>query len=221
VVIRYNHGMTIAYLPLGHDATVSWGSKDFRFKNSTDFPIRLEATVEGSGARELTVRIIGTKLDDTYIETERVVLETFPIEIIRQNDDTVPAGETRTETPGQTGYLVEVFKLKYDVDGNLIERWSIGKDRYNKQDRLILVGPELPPETEEPPGTEEPGTEETPGTDEPPGTEETPGTDEPPGSIGPPGTDEPPETIDPPNETEPPPSENGGDTTGESDRQEP
>jgi len=54
---RHPHGMQIAYLPRGRDATVSWGTLDFRFINNTEYPLRIDAQVEG---RTLTVQVVGT-----------------------------------------------------------------------------------------------------------------------------------------------------------------
>ena len=168
VVERRNHPLTISYLPLGHDATVSWGAIDFKFKNSTDFPIRVEVTVN---VRDLTVKLFGTKLDDTYIETERVILQTIPSQVIRQEDESIPPGETKVHLPGQTGYIVEVFKSRFDGEGNLLEKWSIGKDTYRAQNRVILVPPggaeptptEAPPEpTPDPTQTDPQPTDPTP-----------------------------------------------------------
>lgn len=36
IIERYNHSMPINYVPYGQDATVAYGVKDFRFKNTTD-----------------------------------------------------------------------------------------------------------------------------------------------------------------------------------------
>ena len=57
VTERYPHGRPVAYLPRGRDATVSWGTLDFRFENNTDYPLRIDAEVDG---RTLTVRVFGT-----------------------------------------------------------------------------------------------------------------------------------------------------------------
>ena len=43
IVRRYNHGYVSDYIDPGMDATVTWGGADFRFKNNTDYPIRIEA----------------------------------------------------------------------------------------------------------------------------------------------------------------------------------
>ena len=57
VLERYAHGRPVAYLPRGRDATVSWGSLDFRFMNNTDHPLRIDARVDG---RTLTIQVYGT-----------------------------------------------------------------------------------------------------------------------------------------------------------------
>jgi len=60
VTERRPHGRPVAYLPRGRDATVSWGTIDFRFVNNTKYPIRIDATVEG---RRLFVQVYGTIID--------------------------------------------------------------------------------------------------------------------------------------------------------------
>lgn len=57
IVSRTNHMMSIGYAPLGQDATVAYGSVDFKFRNSTDYPIKIQAAANGS---TLTISIIGT-----------------------------------------------------------------------------------------------------------------------------------------------------------------
>ena len=39
---RHNHSMKTSYSPLGLDATVAWGSLDYKFKNPYNFPIYIE-----------------------------------------------------------------------------------------------------------------------------------------------------------------------------------
>jgi len=57
VLERYAHGRPVAYLPRGRDATVSWGSLDFRFENNTDHPLRVDVWVD---ERTLTAQVYGT-----------------------------------------------------------------------------------------------------------------------------------------------------------------
>ncbi|MGF7186937.1 vancomycin resistance protein YoaR [Desulfitispora alkaliphila] len=56
IVERHPHSKPVRYVPKNRDAAVSWGSLDFKFKNSTDYPIivkssavpgRVEVTIMG------------------------------------------------------------------------------------------------------------------------------------------------------------------------------
>lgn len=57
IVERLNHMMSVGYIPLGQDATVSDGGVDFKFKNSSEYPVKIVTSANGS---TITVSIIGT-----------------------------------------------------------------------------------------------------------------------------------------------------------------
>ena len=57
IVHRENHVMTVGYVPLGQDATVAYGSVDFKFRNSSDYPIKIVSSADGG---TIYVSIIGT-----------------------------------------------------------------------------------------------------------------------------------------------------------------
>jgi len=61
VTERHPHGRPIPYLPWGRDATVFWGSLDFKFVNNTEYPIRIDITLVD---RYLTAKVYGTIIDD-------------------------------------------------------------------------------------------------------------------------------------------------------------
>ena len=44
---RYNHSLAVGYIPLGLDATISEGHLDLKIKNSTDYPIKINAASDG------------------------------------------------------------------------------------------------------------------------------------------------------------------------------
>lgn len=46
-VQRYSHTRSVAYVPSGRDATVSWYGPDFSFKNKYNQPILIRATIKG------------------------------------------------------------------------------------------------------------------------------------------------------------------------------
>ncbi|WP_223587902.1 VanW family protein [Neobacillus bataviensis] len=52
---KHHHSLHVGYVPEGRDATVSYGGKDFRFKNTTGVPIVLKAIVK-KGSLTVEVR---------------------------------------------------------------------------------------------------------------------------------------------------------------------
>ncbi len=47
-VERHNHSIASGYVPVGLDATVSWGYLDYRFENTYNFPVYLYAAIVGN-----------------------------------------------------------------------------------------------------------------------------------------------------------------------------
>ena len=63
-VDRVSHGFPANYMPVGLDATVSWGAPDLKIKNSSDYPVKIIAeTCDGF----VRVWIMGTETRDYYI----------------------------------------------------------------------------------------------------------------------------------------------------------
>jgi vancomycin resistance protein YoaR len=58
IIERHSHSKQVGYLPLGQDATVSYGSTDFKFKNNRDYPIMIKTAVVQD---KLIVRILENK----------------------------------------------------------------------------------------------------------------------------------------------------------------
>ena len=56
VVEREAHSLYISHYPIGRDATVSWGSVDFKFKNDTGKSIMIRSWIDGGA---LTVALVG------------------------------------------------------------------------------------------------------------------------------------------------------------------
>lgn len=135
VTERTNHGFTVGYTPLGEDATVSYGSLDFRFKNSTDYPVKI---VSDSSGGTLRMTIIGTKVTDQSVTTERKIVATYKPETIEEKDATLTVGTTKVKQAGQTGYKVETYKVI--TENGKTTRVKIGTSTYKKKDRIILVG---------------------------------------------------------------------------------
>ena len=216
IVQRHCHTYPSSYVPFGMDATVSWGGPDFKFKNNTDFPIRIDAKADGGS---VTITLVGTDTKDYYVKMEYEILGvTSPkVEYIEvQPGSKHKDGEVKSS--GHTGYTVQSYKLKYSKETDeLISREKEAYSVYSMQKKVVykVVGEEKPTETEPttPPTTEPKPTEPkpteteptTPPTTEPKPTEPKPTETEP---TTPPTTEpKPTETEPKPTETEPKPTE--------------
>lgn len=100
IVTRTSHSMPVSYLPMGMDATVSWGGPEFKFKNNLTYPIKIEATYSGGA---ITFRILGSPTDYQKIEVE-----------IKST------GEMSCET----------YRKYYDENGNVTETKRVARSNY-------------------------------------------------------------------------------------------
>ncbi|WML39220.1 VanW family protein [Neobacillus sp. OS1-2] len=62
---RNHHSLPVGYVPTGRDATVSYGGKDFRFKNTTGVPLLLKAIVNKGS---ITVEVRTAKVYQSLIK---------------------------------------------------------------------------------------------------------------------------------------------------------
>ena len=157
VVSRTCHSLPVAYVPLGRDATVSYGSIDFKFKNPYDDPIKISAVSSGG---VLTVGIYGKKQSDKTVEISTQRISTIPFETVERPDETIAEGETKVKQTGSDGAVVKTYK-KVIENGKVISNNMIHTSRYNPINKIILVPPVKEPPVEEPP-LEEPPVEEPP-----------------------------------------------------------
>lgn len=73
ILERTNHYFKVDYLDYGMDATVSWPSPNFRFRNDRDYPVMIHATYDdeydkGQNAGMVRVEILGTDVDGSYVK---------------------------------------------------------------------------------------------------------------------------------------------------------
>ena len=137
IVERYNHRFWPGYITLGMDATVSWGGPEFRFKNDTGYPIRIEASYTNS---RLTVKIYGTKTDDTYVKMTHETLSSTSYETQYEETAELPVGVEKQKQNGYTGYEVVTYRNVYDGSGTLISCTEEARSSYKSRDQIILRG---------------------------------------------------------------------------------
>ena len=137
IVMRYCHQFAPGYITWGCDATVSWGGCDFAFRNNTDYPIQIVTDWKDN---ELTVTILGTKVDDTYVEMTNAVLSSTPWQTVYEVNDEMAPGSAPVEvqTP-YTGYLVKTYRNVYAGDGTLLSSTFEASSDYESRDRIYQV----------------------------------------------------------------------------------
>ncbi len=183
ITVRAPHGFVSSYIPKGMDAAVSWGSQDYKFKNSLTTPIKIEAWMEGG---YVNVRIWGKETRDYYIELYYKELASEDYDVVYKeyppdNKDGYEHGDV-VITP-YTGYTVKSYKKLISKEtGKTLKNVYITETTYSKRDKVIclIVDPTqtTPPETTPTDTTPSETAGDLPGkTTEPP--ESTPDTDTP------------------------------------------
>jgi len=138
IVERHAHGFASSYIGLGLDATVADGGPQFRLRNNTLYPIKIETIYAANN--NITVNLWGTKTDDTYVKMESEVLEKTPYGEVFEETDELPPGETKVDQDPYTGYKVNTYRCVYNGDGTLLSRTFEAYSRYKARDRITLVG---------------------------------------------------------------------------------
>ena len=139
VTERNKHSIPSSYVDLGLDAMVSYGSKDFRFVNNTDYPIYITATCGGGS---LTFAVWGRPLPDGQSiklrsETNKEVEPGEP-EIF--DAESLSPGKKETVRKAKNGYEVTVYKDTYDASGERIDSEKAYSVSYAPIRAVIRVG---------------------------------------------------------------------------------
>ena len=137
IVTRTNHSFEPSYVPAGQDATVSWRSPDFQFKNNREYPIRLVAT---AGNGRITFTIYGVKSPNDYeVKIQSSKTGSIPFSTTYENDPSLPVGTTKVKQSGSNGCRSVTYKILYK-DGQEVSRTLINSDTYNPHNQVILKG---------------------------------------------------------------------------------
>lgn len=154
IITRDNHGFLPTYAVYGMDAVVSWGTLDFMFRNSTDYPILIKAEANGG---VVTVELVGTDDKDYYVEMDYKILKEDPattVEVNYPEDNAQGFKDGDYIVEPYNGYEVETYKCKYDKKTKaLLSRELETTSIYRRRDGQIckievpVTLPETTPET--------------------------------------------------------------------------
>lgn len=143
IVERYNHKYTTAYTPDGEDATVYWGSLDYKFANNTDYPVKIRAWQKDD---YVTVELIGTDVDGYTVTISAERLSYTPYETFEEENPEMEYGTTKQKVEGHPQLTCDTYATVRDAKGNVVERYKIARSKYHKLDRVMEIGTKNKPE---------------------------------------------------------------------------
>jgi len=138
IVERHNHSYVVNYVPAGRDATVAYGGKDFKFKNSRNYPIKIVASAKNG---VVSISIMGLKEEVEYeIELTSTVLSTTPRSVVYENNSELNEGTQKIIQKGYDGKKSIAYKITKDNKGAIIKKEVLSKDTYKPMTQIIQVG---------------------------------------------------------------------------------
>ena len=144
IVERHAHMYSVGYVPDGMDATVYFGLSDFRFKNNTDYPVKIVTeSYDKNGLRYLTVKLYGTNVDGRYAVPERTQFDFVSPTTQYRADESIPQGTTKVDAKqnAYTGRSARAWRVIYEKDGTLVEKQDLGVSTYKMRPTTILYNP--------------------------------------------------------------------------------
>ncbi|MBQ4517098.1 MAG: VanW family protein [Clostridia bacterium] len=145
IVYRTNHSLPVSYVPLGRDATVSYGSIDFKFANSTNHPIKVVSYATGGTN---LVSIYGVKENPgRTISISTECIGTRPPYLTQKEDPNLPEGTIKVEQAGSSGSTYNTYKI-ISENGKVVKTEFLTKSTYVPGERIEIIGTGPVEETE-------------------------------------------------------------------------
>lgn len=137
IVERRNHYFTTSYVPASQDATVSYGTIDFKFKNNRTYPIKIECTAK-NGISQVIIK--GLKEDTEYeVEIQSKITEVIPYTTKYIDNNKLEKGVQNIVQNGNNGCKSEAYKI-LKLNGKIVSKTIISKDSYNAMQEIIERG---------------------------------------------------------------------------------
>lgn len=134
VIERRNHSFQTSYLPAGLDATVSWGSIDFKFKNNRKYPVKIVSKAQDGVVK---VELYGIKQAEDYdVKLESKEISVIPMKTITEIDTSLAKGSQIVTQYGDDGCTSETYKI-LSKNGVVVSKTLISKDTYNDLPKII------------------------------------------------------------------------------------
>ena len=176
VTERAPHMYLVTYVEPGMDATIYWPNLDYKFKNSTDKPLRVDASVSGGYVH---IKLVGTKQEHDYdhiklrgvyasstawktvaeVDGKKVAItiakgagvdangNAIDLAVDASGNKYVLGGVTESE---YTGYTINAYRDFIAADGSVMRSELLHTDQFKHRDRCYSVTPYVEPEPEVP-----------------------------------------------------------------------
>ncbi len=140
IIERHQHQWPSSYAEPGTDAAVDWGSQDFAFSNSSEYPIYIIAGWNPNNS-QITVEIYGHLFPNGEYLTfhgQAVSRSSAGTEYIQNTS--LPVGTRNTLRGSHDGVTANSWVIRYDANGNEISRTDLAPTVYGAISAQIEVG---------------------------------------------------------------------------------
>lgn len=159
IVERHNHMFLAGYVGAGKDATVVYGTYDFKFKNTRKYPIMIKTSI-GSGVAQIS--IYGVKEEVEYeVEISSKILSYIPYKVVYETDNSLASGKEKVAQNGMNGCKSITYKI-LKLNGAQVSSTVLSTDTYDPMNKIIKRGPSKTIETSTVPKEETTKTEPEP-----------------------------------------------------------
>ncbi len=142
IVERAPHSRPSSYVGLGKDAAVNWPNQDFRFTNTSDYPIYITASL--SKSKKVQMAVYGKKLPGgvtIQITSEKTAEYPAKADQVTKDPNLLP-GERVVVEAARNGYRAVTYRVYLDAKGKQLKKVELCKSYYAPSGAIVRVGTE-------------------------------------------------------------------------------
>lgn len=137
VTERHNHQFITSYVNAGRDATVVYGSKDLKFVNNRNYPIKILATASNGNVK---ISIYGIKENLEYeVSFDNEIVENINWSTRYEYNPNLSSSMQIVKQLGANGAIINNYKI-VKLNGAVVSKTLISQDKYNALNRIIETG---------------------------------------------------------------------------------
>ncbi|MCX7712027.1 MAG: VanW family protein [Clostridia bacterium] len=140
VTERTNHMFTVGYVPYGRDAAVSYPDVDLKFKNSTNWPVKIEGWVTKGNQIGFSVKGTNETPGRTITINPQTVKVIDPPTTTKYVDDpTLPEGTEKLDHDAMKGCIIDTYKI-VKQDGKVVKEEKLHRSVYKAFEKTVKRG---------------------------------------------------------------------------------